>query len=127
MEYSLSEQRLAEVWQALSDAFVDNEVDYGWIARKVIDVDPVKLQHIFFEEVAPHCAPNVMTPIPPIWQGFDKEKLAVGIREMKSKNEKSAISNLRHKAFVIFLRARFRTEWRAIESKLAEQKRALGK
>jgi hypothetical protein len=124
MEYSLSEQRLEEVWVALSDVFVDNEINYDWIAKKVIDVDPVMLEQIFFEDVAPHCSANLMTVIPPIWQGFDKERLATGIREMKSKNKKSIISNLQHKAFVKYFRFCFREEWRIIESKLVEHKSA---
>ncbi|WP_061537331.1 DUF7079 family protein [Collimonas arenae] len=120
MEYMLSEQRREEAWEALSDAFVDNDICYERIAAQVSDIDPVQLQKIFFEEVAPYCVPNLMSPIPPIWSGFDKEKLIAGIRSMQEKNKHSVIANLRHKAFVLYLRRHFSTEWHAIRKKMTE-------
>jgi hypothetical protein len=120
LENPLTEKRREEIWESLSDAFIDNEVDYAWIAKRVADIDEDKLHHIFFEEVAPYCGRNLMTAIPPIWAGFDREKLAAGIREMISKSEKSLFAKLRHKAYVIYLRSYFDSEWRAIESKLKQ-------
>ncbi|TJZ77314.1 hypothetical protein FAZ21_02925 [Chitiniphilus eburneus] len=50
--------RQARIWAALSDIFIDNEVDFGWIARQVADVPLATLEHAFFEEVAPLVRPQ---------------------------------------------------------------------
>jgi len=120
-EYPLSQHRREEVWESLSEVFVDNEVDYERIAKNVADIGLDNLKKIFFEEVAPYCGPNLMSPIPPIWSDFDKEKLPFGIRAMKSKNRRSVITNMRYEDFVVFSRFYFRKEWLAIETKLVEQ------
>lgn len=108
--------RREEVWEALSDAFVDKEVDYESIAKVVADVDPVELREIFFTEVAPHCGPNLMSPVPPVWTGFDRKALAQGIVDMQTRNRESLIARIRHRTFVCYLRHRFRDEWSAIET-----------
>jgi hypothetical protein len=120
LENPLNEKRREEVWYALSEAFIDDEVDYAWIADKIGEIDKDRLRQIFFEEVAPYCGPNLMTAIPPIWAGFDREKLVAVIHEMISKNDKSVIAKLRHKTFVIYLRLYFGSVWHAIESKLVD-------
>lgn len=118
----MSDNQLEEVWEALSEVFVDNDVDYDRIAEVVADVNPAELQEIFFTEVAPHCGPNLMSAVPPVWTGFDRQVLAKGIREMQARNRESLIARLRHKAFVRYLRMHFRNEWQAIEAALAKRR-----
>lgn len=118
MADALSDERREAIWEALSDAFVDSEVNYRYIASRVADVAPVELKEIFFTEVAPHCGPNLMSPIPPVWAGFDRVELGKGIRAMQARNRGSLIARLRHKGYVAYCRQRYRHEWAAIAAEL---------
>jgi hypothetical protein len=118
MADTLGDERREDVWEALSEAFVDNEVDYAFIAGRVAGVDPARLEEIFFTEVAPYCGPNLMTPIPPVWAGFSRKPLIEGIREIPERIRRSPIAWLSHKGFVIFCRWHFRKDWRAIAAEL---------
>lgn len=121
MADSLSSERREEVWEALSEAFVDNEVDYGRIADQVAGIDSGELEAIFFTEVAPHCGPNLMSPVPPVWTGFDRRELADGIRAMQQRSQNSVFAQLRHKGFVAYCRWYFRAEWKMIAAALAKR------
>jgi hypothetical protein len=112
------DRRREDIWEALSDVFVDNEIDHMSIAGKVAGVDPARLEEIFFTEVAPYCGPNLMTPIPPVWAGFSREPLVEGIQEKLERIRHSPIARLRHKGWVFFCRWYFRKEWRAIAAGL---------
>lgn len=120
MADTLSDERREAIWEALSDAFVDNEVDYRYIASRVADVSPIELKEIFFTEVAPHCGPNMMSPIPPIWGVFDRVELAKGIRAMLGRARNSWIARLRYKSFVAYCKWRFQNEWQAIADELGQ-------
>lgn len=117
-EWALSESRREDIWEALSEAFNDNDVDYAWMARQVADIPRSVLKDIFFSEVAPQCAFNVFAVIPPVWTGFDRRSLAGCVREMKLRNRHSLLSRLRHSVEVAFYRVRFRAYWRRIEAEL---------
>ncbi len=121
MESTLSEQRRQDVWEALSDAFIDNEVNYEFIARRVVGVPVADLKEIFFTEVAPQCGPNLLTTIPPIWAGFDRESLSTCIREMQQRNRRSPSARIRHRITVALFRRFFRRTWARIELELARK------
>jgi hypothetical protein len=118
MADTLSDERREDIWEALSEAFIDNEVDYAFIARKVAGVDPVRLEEIFFTEVAPYCGPNLMTPIPPVWAGFSRKPLIEGIREKLEQIRRFPIAWMKYQGFVVFCRWYFRKEWRTIAAEL---------
>jgi len=67
-----------------------------------------------------------MSVIPSVWQGYSKEGLAEGIREMKKKNKDSFIARLRHKGFYVFCLFYFRTEWELIADELEKCKSIRG-
>ena len=52
---------------ALSDAFVDTLLEPEDIARRIKGVDPALLERLFFEEVAPVCHGNLLSPAPAVW------------------------------------------------------------
>lgn len=120
MADTLSDERREAIWEALSDAFVDSETDYRYIASRVADVSPIDLEEIFFTEVAPHCGSNLMSPIPPVWTGFERAELAKGIRAMLGDTRNSWIARLRYKGFVAYCRWHFRNEWQAIAGQLRQ-------
>ena len=57
------EERI-QLWSALSEVFVDNEVDYAFIASQVAGFDRTMVQAAFYEDVAPACYSNMLAPIP---------------------------------------------------------------
>lgn len=122
MESALSDERQKEIREALSEAFVDNEVDYAFLARGVAGVPLGELENIFFTEVAPHCGPNLMSAIPPVWAGFDRERLALGIRAMQARAARSTWGRLRHRLAVAFCRRRFGRLWDEIEAEVCNRR-----
>jgi len=106
------------LWSALSDAFVDNEVDYADIARQLTDFDRATVEAAFFEDVAPVCYSNLQAPIPPIWTAFDSTWLTETIYSTQEARRTSAFRRLRDQAFVAYLRYRLKDEWQSIEREL---------
>lgn len=121
MERTLTDERAEEVWEALSDAFIDNEVHYEFIARRVFGVPLGELREMFFSEVAPQCGPNLLATIPPMWEGYDREALAECIREMLARNQHSALARLKHRVAVAFFRWHCRDIWKEIEAEVKKK------
>jgi len=61
----LTHDERVRLWSLLSDAFVDNEIDYPEIARQLAGYDRAAVKKVFVEEVAPVCHSNLQAPIPP--------------------------------------------------------------
>ncbi|WP_446750084.1 DUF7079 family protein [Stutzerimonas nitrititolerans] len=109
------------IWTGLSDAFVDNEVDYPAIARQLVGFERAAVKAAFFEEVAPVCYSNLQAPIPPILTAFDGTWLAEAIEGNEQVRQASTFRRIRDRIFVIYLRYRLREEWHRIERELEEQ------
>ena len=112
------------LWSALSDAFVDNPVDYAAIARQLVGIDRATVKVAFFEEVAPVCYSNLQAPIPPIWTAFDTAWLAETIKSTQEARRASALRRLRDQVLVAYLRYRLNDEWQCIERELERQGKA---
>lgn len=112
-----------DLCEALSDIFVDNEVDYEYIASVARHFPPEHVESALFEWVAPVCYTNALTPVPPIWSGFEKEALWHDIQELVAK-EKSA--GLVRKGIISFrqryLRSEYADEWRKLSALLTQQR-----
>ena len=76
---NLSSQQ--EIWMALSDLFIDNDISYELIAKRVAHLTMSEVEHILYYEVAPVCIGNLLTPIPPIWQRFSENDIIPNIEE----------------------------------------------
>ncbi|MDX1365934.1 hypothetical protein [Pseudomonas sp.] len=100
--------------QALSDAFVDNDVDYANIAKRVSSFEPEVLEQIFFSEVAPVCHSNLETPVPPIWTAFDGQWLDMEIDKMLKGREQSYVLRQKDRLFVTYLKWRYSDLWQLI-------------
>lgn len=111
------EERI-HLWSALSDVFVDTEVDYGYIARQVAGFDPATVQAAFYEDVAPACYSNMLAPIPPIWTGFDSAWLSETIEQAQATRRSSTLRRLRDRLFIAYLRRALKTEWAKLEQEL---------
>lgn len=117
----LTRDESIRLWSALSDAFVDNEVDYAAIARQLAGFDRATVEAAFFEDVAPACYSNLQAPIPPIWTAFDSTWLAETICSNQEARRNSVSRHLRDRAFVVYLRYRLKDEWQRIERELDRQ------
>lgn len=117
----LTREERTRLWSALSDAFVDNEVDYKAIARQLAGFDRSTIKRVFFEEVAPVCYSNLQAPIPPIWTAFESTWLTETIESTQEARRTSTFRRLRDQAFVTYLRYRLKDEWLSIERELDRQ------
>jgi hypothetical protein len=66
----------------------------------------------------------MLATAPPVWGGFDREKLVEGIRAELSLAEKSLLGKLRYAGIVAFCRWSFRADWEEISSRLPAGKQA---
>ncbi len=117
----LTRDERIRLWSALSDAFVDNKVDYPAIARQLAGFDRAAIKAAFFEEVAPVCYSNLQAPIPPIWTAFDSAWLVETIDGNQQARRSSMFRRMRDRALVAYLRNRLREEWHRIERELERQ------
>ncbi|SDI31811.1 hypothetical protein SAMN05216603_1412 [Pseudomonas benzenivorans] len=111
----LAREDRVKIWSALSDIFVDNEVDYKSIAKVLKPYKKSSVEKIFFTEVAPVCYSNMRTPVPPIWTAFDTAWLESEIDKMLKAREVSAMRRLKNKMFIAYLRWSLASEWKKVE------------
>ncbi len=117
----LTRDERIRLWSALSDAFIDNEVDYGAIARRLVGFDQATVKAAFFEQVAPVCYSNLQAPIPPIWTAFDSNWLVEAIDNAEEARRASALRRLRDRFRVAYLEHLLRDEWQCLERELERQ------
>ena len=105
-----------DIYWALSDAFVDNEVDYESIARQTEDYDPLEIKRMLYEEVAPVCYTNFDCVIPNIWSLFDPEQLNSDIAQMLEARASSRFRRQKDKLLIRWLEFRYKYIWREISA-----------
>jgi hypothetical protein len=103
------------VWIVLSEFFVDNEIDYDLEIARIDSYSLNHLKEIFFREVAPVCGPNLLTPIPPVWTGFEPAWLVAEISFNLAMRERSTVSRLSYEARVLYYRIRCADVWAEVE------------
>ncbi len=117
MGSSMTKQQRADVRWALSDAFVDNEVDYAAIARRTREFDRDEVKRILFEEVAPVCHSNLESTLPTIWLCFNREELEGDIEKMLEKKKNSWLKGKTNAFLVKWLMSRYAYIWTEIENR----------
>lgn len=115
MGRSMTKKERADVRWALSDAFVDNEVDYAAIARQTIEFDKDEIKRILFEEVAPICHSNLESTLPTIWLCFNREELEEDIEKMLIAQKGSWLKRKTNSLLVKWLKQRYKYIWTEIE------------
>ncbi|NMG36364.1 hypothetical protein GRF61_18095 [Azoarcus sp. TTM-91] len=110
----MNDEQKAAVRLALSDAFVDNAVDFAGIAARVSGHAEAEVERIFFCEVALVCHANLLTPAPPVWTAFDGEWLQQQIAHRLARQRRSAWWRWRDALTVAWLRWSCRALWQAI-------------
>jgi hypothetical protein len=72
-------ERRLNVWQALSDLFLDTEIDsatYKYIAKAVVESQyrPEEIKHILWQEVFPVLESNLRS-VAGVWDGYPRDWL----------------------------------------------------
>ncbi|WP_248804341.1 hypothetical protein [Pseudomonas sp. MWU13-2100] len=111
METSISKQERADIRWALSDAFVDNEVDYAAIVKQVKKFDMNKIKNILYSEVAPICHSNLESILPTIWLCFNREELESDIEKMLDARKKSFLRRQLDTLLIKWLQHRYKYIW----------------
>ena len=88
MENQLDQRQL---WAALSDLFVDANVDYKHIAGVAKNYSVEEVEFALFERVAPVCISNMLAPVPTVWWYFDKEQLVADIESLVKKRVEQGV------------------------------------
>lgn len=117
---SLEERK--SIWIVMSEFFVDNEIDYD---REVALIDQYSwsdLKQIFFREVAPVCGPNLMTPVPPVWAGFEPDWVVTEISANLAKRERSWAGRISYEARVLYHRIRCAEVWAEVERAMVRRR-----
>ncbi|MFJ2485958.1 hypothetical protein [Pseudomonas sp. NPDC087639] len=115
MGRSMTKKERADVRWALSDAFVDNEVDYAAIARQTVEFDKDEIKRILFEEVAPVCHSNLESTLPSIWLCFNREELESDIEKMLQTQNQSWLRRKFDELLVNLLKHRYKYIWIELE------------
>lgn len=110
----MNDEQKAALRLALSDAFVDKEVDFAGIAARVGSYPWEEVERIFFREVALVCHANLETSVPPVWTAFDGEWLQREIERRLARQRRSAWWRWRDGLTVVWLRWSCRPLWAAI-------------
>lgn len=116
---TLTDEQRTRLWWVLSDAFVDNEVDYLAMARQLREFDPGIVREVLFSEVAPVCHSNLESLLPGIWLCFNREELEADIATMLSAREVSRVKRWCDSVRVRWLRYRYHYIWSEISRALA--------
>lgn len=122
MAESVSALERQNCWIAMSDVFIDNEIDYRDVAASLTRDCPHMslplLREAFFAEVAPALASNGMTPAPEVWTGFDGDKVVEKISEMLARRHGSWVYSIGHQLWCLTCRWLCMEMWQKLESEL---------
>lgn len=122
MEYAVSTFERRNCWIAISDVFVDNEIDYHDVAASLTRNCPNMalplLREVFFGEVAPALASNGMTPAPEVWTGFDSDKVVEKISEMLLHRHRSCVYRVGNRLWCLTCRWLCMEMWQKLKREL---------
>ncbi|UQS17211.1 hypothetical protein [Pseudomonas sp. HS6] len=114
MESILTPEDKVKIQTALAEAFVDNEVDYVYIADRIKSYDLKIVEDILYSEVAPVCFANLETPVPPIWTGFKDEWLLDEIEKELRTRQQNKVRRVFGNLKILWLRYSYRYIWKEI-------------
>ncbi|MGY2441574.1 DUF7079 family protein [Pseudomonas sp. SDO52101_S400] len=117
----LTPEDKAKIQIALAEAFVDNEVDYAYIAERIKSYDLKIVEDILYSEVAPVCFGNLETPVPPIWTGFKDEWLLDEIEKELRARQRSKVRQTFDELKILWLRYSYRYIWKEILKNINKQ------
>lgn len=114
------------VWMALSDLFVDGDIDHEHIANQVLHLSISEVEQILFYEVAPVCMSNLLMPAPTVCERFSESYVLPRVRQHLDKMQSNQFYQrkilLKIKLYRIFLKH----DWLKLMARMrrAQKKRA---
>lgn len=111
-------KRLSSARQALSEVFVDNQVNYRWIAQQLEGYSLEEVERLFYQEVAPVCYSNLLTPAPPVWKMFDPQWLEEEIEKRIAAKSRGRYAAFKQKILCGWLRYACFDHWQALKKEL---------
>lgn len=99
---------LIDLCVALSDIFIDNEIDYNHIATIAKKYPIGFVEYIFFEWVTPVCYSNICHPVPMVWAGFNRDQLWKDLLAFRSRPRKNRFISKLEKHY---LRKKVESDW----------------
>jgi hypothetical protein len=122
MENPVGKAEQEFIWVVMSEFFVDNEIDHDREAAQISRFPMNVLKEIFFREVAPVCGPNMLTPAPAVWAGFDSAWVVSQINSLLSSKERSLIRRISYEASVLYYRLRLADVWSEVEDAIKRER-----
>lgn len=113
----------AELWDALSEFFLDSEPNVEYVARvcAASSLSIEALERILHDEVAPVCYQNLLNPAGE-WAGFNREKLAGAIG--KYLNDSNALTRSAPRlVYTLLLKRSVKKYWMPAADLIAEYRR----
>lgn len=107
-----------ELWLALSDLFIDNEINYSAIARKTQHYSLNIIEHSLFYEVAPICSPNLSRSIPVVWSFFEIDIIAPLIEEHILRYNNKKLYKIKVDFLVNYYKFQYKLEWMKLQKEI---------
>ena len=100
-----------DVWMALSDLFVDNEINYEYIAMRVAHLTIQQVERILYYEVAPVCMSNLLVRSPSICKGFSEGYIIPAVSEHLQKITRDKIYTYKVRLKIKLYKVLLKQEW----------------
>ena len=112
------------VWMALSDLFIDNEISYEYIAKRVAHLPISEVEHILFYEVAPVCMSNLLVLSPSNNKGFSEEYIVNNVQEHLLELQENWLYRKKSAAKVKFYKFFLKQDWQKVLAELCQMQKA---
>lgn len=109
------------VWMALSDLFIDNEINHEYIAKRVAHLTIPEIEHILFYEVAPICMSNLLVPTPTVWEGFDEDYIIPEIQQHLQEMQSNWLYNHKVLLKIRFYKVFLNKDWSKLMVKVSQE------
>lgn len=110
---------IEELYCALSDLFIDNEIDYKGVAAIAKNFSIDEVNTVFFTLIAPACYTPPSNPVPYIWSMYDPKELMENIeKQKKMRCSKNWIDKIKIRIQELYLRYIYDEKWNKLKNEL---------
>ncbi|WP_322046632.1 hypothetical protein [Paraburkholderia sp. J67] len=122
MADTVSEEVRQECWCTMALMYVDNVVDYRYVAEQLVrhcsSMSMDMLKEALFDEVAPALSGAVMTPAPEVWLMWDPDEVVELVSRMLARRSASLIYRIGNNFWRSQCKSLARDFWRSLEPEL---------
>lgn len=110
MANTLNARQIEDVWYELAKAYAGQDFDRD----KLSVCDQEQLKAIFFQDVAPYCAPFLLSITPTVYEGFFRDELIPGIRAFQERGRNAFLARFWQKIQALWYNSTFKEGWERI-------------